>query len=649
MTANEIRQKFIDFFKSQPRNHKEIPSSSLVPENDPTSLFTSSGMQPLIAYLLGEKHPLGTRLVDSQKCFRSQDIEEIGDNRHTTFFEMLGNWSLGDYFKKEQLPWIFEFLTGELGLDPKRLYVTVFEGNKSVSKDTESIKIWKEIFAGGGIDAEEGKRIFPYPATKNWWSRSGEPENMPAGEPGGPDSEVFFDFGENLKLHEKSPFNKQKCHPNCDCGRFMEIANSVFMQYQKQSDGNLMELPKKNVDFGGGLERMVAVTNNNPDVFQTDLFLPIINILENFSNKKYNVNQEETKAMRIIADHIRASVMIMGDGVRPSNKLQGAVLRRLITKIISNANTILEIKNKIIKEIAVIVIDIYKNSYPSVFENKDEILFVLDEEEIRLRRSIDQGTKVLQNVYIPQLQTDKKADVLLKNNLDQYKIDYGQFRQTLGGFTSLASVASGTVAFITQTSYGLPTEYSKPLLEPYIKNLDEYNRSFEGINIIHKDLSRTSSKGMFKGGLQDQSEATTKLHTATHLLQQALRTVLGDHVRQKGSHITAERLRFDFSHPTKVTSQEIQKIEVIVNKKIEENLAVSMKIIDLKEAIGDGALTVPGVSYPQKVKVYSIGYFSKEVCGGPHVDFTGSLGTFKIIKEDAAASNVRRIYAILTK
>ncbi len=606
MTHTEVRNKYLEFFKK--RNHKEIPSASLVPENDPTSLFTSSGMQPLITYLLGEKHPLGTRLVDSQKCFRSQDIEEIGDNRHTTFFEMLGNWSLGDYFKKDQLPWIFEFLTKELGLDPKRLYVSVFEGNKSVPKDMESIAIWKGIFNGVGIDASEEERIFVYPAKKNWWSRSGEPENMPPGEPGGPDSEVFFDFGEKLNLHEKSIFRKQKCHPNCDCGRYMEIANSVFMQYQKQSDNSLKELPKKNVDFGGGLERMVAVTNNNPDVFQTDLYSEILKTIEDISGKKYS-DDENKPSMRVIADHLKATTFIALEGIEPDNKKQGYILRRLLRRSAIKLRLLTNLPTTQHQFLPIVesVLNTYKNT--PYFNNIDidSIKDLIGPELLKFTKSLDKGLREVQK----------------HTNID------------------------GKIAFDLYQTYGFPLEITAELFAQKGQKIDI--RQFESEFNDHRNLSRTAAKGMFKGGLQDQSEVTTKLHTATHLLQQALRAVLGIHVHQKGSNITAERLRFDFSHPQKLTADEIKKVEELINKKIEENLAVSMKIMDLKEAIDKEALTVPDAKYPEKVKVYFVGKFSKEVCGGPHVNFTGSLGTFKIIKEDAAASNVRRIYAVLTK
>ncbi len=605
MTHQELRKKFIDFFTTKPRNHKLIPSAPLVPENDPTSLFTSSGMQPLINYLLGETHPSGTRLVNSQKCFRSQDIEEVGDNRHTTFFEMLGNWSLGDYFKKEQLPWIFEFLTKELCLDPQRLYVTVFEGDKSVSKDTESIAIWKEIFSKVGIDAEVGERIFTYPAKNNWWSRSGEPENMPPGEPGGPDSEVFFDFGAQLRIHEKSIYKDQKCHPNCDCGRYLEIANSVFMQYQKQANGSLKELPNKNVDFGGGLERMVAAANDNPDVFQTNLFFPIIEFLVKRLDVQYS-EEKMAQRLRVIADHIKAAIFLINDGVNPSNKQHGYILRRLLRRAAVKLELIKKDSMVLLPELVEVVMGIYEdtNYFNKPTGNKSYI-----------------STQVIQS-------------------------EINQFKKTLNkGLKEIEKInqINGKSAFDLYQTYGFPLEITTELFEEKRQHIDkdQFRDEFKK----HQDLSRTAAKGMFKGGLQNHSDITTKLHTATHLLQQALRTVLGNHVRQKGSNITVERLRFDFSHPSKITDEEIKKVENLVNEKIKENLPVSMKIVPLAEDLKEGALTVPGANYPEKVKVYSVGNFSKEVCGGPHVDFTGSLGEFKIIKEEASGANIRRIYA----
>ena len=617
MTHRELRKKYLDFFQESPRNHQVIPSAPIIPENDPTTLFTSSGMQPLVSFLLGEKHPLGKRLVDSQKSFRAQDINEIGDNRHNTFFEMLGNWSLGDYFKKEQLNWFFTFLTKVLKLDPNKLYVTVYEGDKTVPKDTESIEIWKEIYASVGIDAKvvdspssvsetsaKQGRIFLYPASKNWWSRSGTPDKMPPGEPGGPDSEVFFEF---TQIPHDSKFGK-KCHPNCECGHFLEIGNSVFMQYQKQPDGALTELPNKNVDFGGGLERLISATENNPDIFQSDLFFPVIELLSRLSGKKYSdpINQS---AMRIIADHLKAATFMLAEGLQPGNKQQGYILRRLIRRSVVKMHK-LHLQCSTIEagiQICQVIGQIYNNVYlyPDAKEFSN-ITSTLSEEIKRFEQVLNKGIKLLEK---------------------QSKVD-------------------GKLAFDLLQTYGFPWEFNAELaLERGQKiNFGQFQKEFQK----HQELSRNTSKGMFKGGLQNHSEVITRLHTATHLLQQTLRGILGDHVRQKGSNITVERLRFDFSHPKKLTDQEIREIEKNVNLKIKENLPVSMSISALELALKENALTVPGVVYPTKVKVYSIGSFSKEVCGGPHVDFTGLLGKFKIIKEEAAGSNSRRIYATLT-
>lgn len=599
MKHTQVRQKFIDFF--QKRGHKQIPSAPLVPENDPTTLFTSCGMQPLITYLLGEKHPLGTRIVDSQKSFRAQDIDEIGDNRHTTFFEMLGNWSLGDYFKKEQLPWFFEFLTKELQIPPAKLYVTVFEGNDIVPKDTESILIWKEIFRNVGIDAQEGKRIFSYPVEKNWWSRSGTPDHMPSGEPGGPDSEVFFDFD---TPHD--PRFGKMCHPNCDCGRFLEIGNSVFMQYQKQADGTVKDLPNKNVDFGGGLERLVAVTNNNPDVFQTDLYSDIIATICKVSGKNYSEIENRT-SMRIIADHMKAATFMAAEGLQPSNKQQGYILRRLLRRaavkyhLLTNSSST---EQDLLPTIDSVIKTYADTSYFKNITNQS-LQDIIGAEIFRFTQSLSKGMKEIQKI----------------------------------------SQVDGKIAFDLYQTYGFPLEITVELFAQKGQKIDI--AQFETEFNKHRELSRTASKGMFAGGLADQSDATTQLHTATHLLQQSLRETLGDHVRQKGSNITAERLRFDFSHSSKLSDEEIKKVENLVNEKISDNIPVSMKTESLTEALEEHALTVAGASYPDKVKVYSIGSFSKEVCGGPHVDFTGRLGTFKIIKEEAAATSIRRIYAIL--
>ncbi|MBI4067370.1 alanine--tRNA ligase [Candidatus Gottesmanbacteria bacterium] len=612
MTGKEVRQKYLDFFKESPRNHKEIPSASLVPENDPTTLFVGSGMQPLIPYLLGEAHPLGTKLVNSQKSFRAQDIEEIGDNRHTTFFEMLGNWSLGDparnashsdaggYFKKEQLPWFFEFLTKVLGLNPKRLYVSVFEGNEIVPKDTESIEIWKGIFRNVGIEAKEGERIFSYGVEKNWWSRSGVPDRMPPGEPGGPDSEVFFEFS-SLK-HD--PKFGEKCHPNCDCGRFLEIGNSVFMQYQKQSDGSFQELPQKNVDFGGGLERLVAVSENRSDIFSVDLYQPLIKEIEKMTDKSYK-DAVNKPSMRIIVDHIKAATFLIADGIMPSNKEQGYVARRLLRRAAVKMHFLMGgfEPRPDFSAIVESVKAMYQGIYFDNNTGEGKIEEIIDEEMNKFAKSLGKGLKILESI--------QKADA--------------------------------KVAFDLYQSYGFPLEITKEILQIKGQRIDEeeFRREFE----IHKNLSRSTSSGMFRGGLADHSEQVVKLHTATHLLQQALREVLGKHVRQKGSHITAERLRFDFTHPKQLKVEEVEKVVKVVNEQIQKDLKVDMKILPLKDAISNGALYVEGEKYPEKVKVYSVGNFSKEICGGPHVVSTKALGYFKIFKEESLGSGIRRIYA----
>lgn len=586
----------------------EIPSAPLVPENDPTTLFISAGMQPLISNILGQPHPAGKRLVDSQKAVRLQDIDEVGDNRHTTFFEMLGNWSLGDYFKKDQLTWIFEFLTKELGLDKENLYVSVFEGSKDVPKDEESVKIWKNL----GIAKD---RIYYYDAKKNWWSRAGEPEKMPAGEPGGPDSEVFYDFGKALKIHENSSFRHEICHPNCDCGRFLEIANSVFMQYQKQEDGSLVELKQKSVDFGGGLERLTAATIGNPDIFRTDLFLPVIKIIEEVCGKIYSgPNTEETRAIRIIADHIKAAVMMMADGVLPSNKTQGYVLRRLVRRaMLYGRNLGLAKDFSYVKKLVLPVAQIYGDAYPAVTDKTPEIELILTEEAMRFGKTLERGLSEIEKM--PEL--------------------------------------TGKLAFTLYESYGFPWEMTEEIAVLRGQKIDKAQFAEEFKK--HRELSRTAAAGMFKGGLADHSIETTRLHTATHLLHEALHRVLGEHISQKGSNITVERLRFDFSHPAKLTDEEIKKLEKMVNEKIKENLPVSFEILEKNQAVISGARAFFGERYSEKVKVYTVGdkekntVFSREICGGPHVAFTGELGSFKIIKEESAGSGVRRIYATLSQ
>lgn len=570
LTSNEVKEKYLKFFEK--KGHVIIPPAPLVLENDPTTLFTSSGMQPLVPYLMGQKHELGTRLVDSQPSIRLQDIDEVGDNRHTTYFEMLGNWSLGDYFKEEQLPWIWEFLTEELGLSKEKLYVSVFEGDKDVSEDTESFNIWKKL----GVSEDH---IFEYGVKKNWWSRSGIPDQMPVGEIGGPDSEIFFDFGENLKLHENSEFKSEKCHPNCDCGRFLEIDNSVFIQYIKNADGSLSELPQKNVDFGGGLERITAALNNDPDVFKTDIFWPIIEKLEKVTGKRY---VDEKKNFRIIADHLRASEALISAGVVPSNKMHGYILRRLIRRIATKIDNL----NKIT-------------------DNK----VILDEVN-KFKVSLDKGLKEINKVE---------------------KI-------------------TGKIAFDLYQSYGFPLELTVELFEEKGQKVDleEFKKEFEK----HKDASRSTSKGMFRGGLEDHSEETTKLHTATHMLHASLRKVLGDSVSQKGSHITAERLRFDFSYPEKLTDEQVEKVIGLINKNIDADLPVSFVETTPEEAIKKGALHFFAEKYGEKVKMYTIGsdkdYFSREICGGPHITSTKLLGRARMIKQEKIGSGVIRIYVGLS-
>jgi len=626
MTAKELRQKYLDFFKS--KEHTIIPSASLIPENDSTTLFTSSGMQPLVSYLLGEKHPGGKRLVDIQKSFRSEDIEEVGDSRHDTFFEMIGNWSLGDYFKEEQLNWIYSFLIDELKIDPNRLYATVFCGDDSIGigRDTESVEILKKIFAKYDIEAKDidsaekngmqGGRIFYYDAKKNWWSRSGLPADMPIGEPGGPDSEIFYDLGADLHKHENSVFKDQPCHLNCDCGRFIEIGNNVFMEFRKTADG-FEKLQQKNVDFGGGLERIAMALQGTDNVFETDLFLHIINKIEFLTGKKYRENKV---AFEIIADHIKAATFIMGDdkGIAPSNTDQGYIVRRLIRRAIRYGNH-LGIKDDTwylakdeswTKEVAKIIIHDYKDEYPELDRNANFIIENLKEEEAKFRKTLERGLREFEKI---------------KGNIN------------------------GKTAFDLYQSYGFPIEMTEEIVKS--KNMKVDVDGFKTELEKHQELSRTASAGKFKGGLADAGEETVKLHTAAHLLLTALRKVLGDHVTQKGSNITAERLRFDFAQPEKMTAEQIAEVEKLVNEAIEKKLPVKFEEMSLDEARKYGAMGVFESKYGERVKVYIIGegddIFSKEICGGPHVENTGILGKFRIVKEESSGAGVRRIKAVL--
>jgi alanyl-tRNA synthetase len=628
MTAQEIRKAYLEFFTE--RGHKVIPRALLVPYNDPTTLFTGSGMQPLIPYLLGEPHTEGTRLVDSQTCLRAQDIEEVGDNRHTTFFEMLGNWSLGDYFKREQIPWLYEFLTDKVGLDPSRLYVTCYSGNQDlgIPKDEESALIWKELFAKRYLEAvtadigseadgyERGikpaERIFFYDGSKNWWSRAGAEADTPVGDPCGPDTEVFFEF-EHIQHDTKWGPN---CHPNCDCGRFIEIANSVFMAYKRTEQG-FEPLAKPNVDFGGGLERIAVAAIDDPDVFKISLLKPIIDQLETISGKNYD---SHTESMRVIADHLRAATFLAVDGVTPSNKEQGYVMRRLVRRAIRFAFE-LGVEQNFMQQVVPVITDLYKDDFPDVAERRDQVLETLAKEEKIFRQTLRKGIN--------------------------------EFRRLAG------HELTGEVIFKLYDTYGFPVELSKE--EAFKREIDlakDADQEFDQLMTEQRERSQTASKGVFKGGLGGHTLQHKKYHTATHLMYQALRDVLGDHVVQNGSNITEERLRFDFSHPDKMTPEQIKQVEDIVNEQIQKDLKVSFDEYPTKVAIEEkGALGQFGDRYGDTVKVYKMiadgadKPFSFEICGGPHVDHTLQLAEggkhFKILKEESSSAGIRRIKAVL--
>ncbi len=615
ITPNQLRQKYLDYYLD--KGHIIIPSSPIVPQNDPTTLFTSAGMQPLLPYFLGEPHPLGTRIVNSQRCFRSEDIEAVGDNRHTTYFEMLGNWSFGDYFKNEQLRWFFKFLTQELGLEPQKLYVTVYAGNPEIAvpKDIESIEIWQELFKEAGIDTQvvsdaakqglQNGRIFYY-EDSNWWSRSGAPQNMPVGEPGGPDSEVFYDFGEDRKIHELSVYNHQACHVNCDCGRFLEIGNSVFMQYKKIETG-FEPLPKKNVDFGGGFERILAVLNNDPDIFTTTIFLPLIQKLETIFEQSYHQEPKVQPIYRTIADHLRAVVMLASDGVEPDNKEQGYFSRRLLRRSMRYARRLGK-EEPFLSKLVPLVAKIYEEPYPEILKKQKQIQHIVETEERQFVQTLNRALKA--------------------------------FNRLVKGKT-----LSGKQAFYIYETHGLPLELIKEMAADQGVVLDI--EGFKKEQLWHQEQSRKGAEQKFKGGLADHSEAVTRLHTATHLLHQTLRQVLGTHVHQVGSNITDQRLRFDFTHQEKLTDEEIKTVEALVNQQIEAKLPVNFEIKPLDEALNTGALAFFGERYPEKVKVYTMGEFSKEICGGPHVTNTSELGKFKLGKQEAVGTGKRRIYGYL--
>ena len=624
MNTQEIRNEYLKFFEA--RGHKITARAPLVLKDDPTTLFTGSGMQPMIPYLLGQPHPDGKRITDSQTCIRAQDIDDVGDNRHTTFFEMLGNWSMGDYFKDQQIEWIAEFLFDVVGLDPRKVYVSCYIGNEKygIPRDDQAIELWTKIFADRGIDAKvveigsaengdtlgmQGGRIFLYDGKENWWSRNGNEENTPVGDPCGPDSEMFYDFGE--AAHDPS-FGEP--HPASDSGRFMEIGNNVFMAYKKVAEDTFELLDKPNIDHGSGLERIAAAKLDNPDVFRISLMWPIIEKLQTLSKKEY---ESHTESMRVIADHLRAATFLAVDGCVPSNKEQGYVMRRLLRRAIRFSFD-LGIEQNFLQEIVPVIADLYENDFPEVKSNREEIIAVLVKEEKAFRQTLRKGLK----------QMEKFADT---------------------GIT-------GDELFTLYDTYGFPVELStEEALKQGIELPDDWRAQFDAKMDEQRNRSRTAVKGEFKGGLGGDSLQHRKYHTATHLLQSALREVIGPVFQQHGSNITEERLRFDFNFDRKVTREELDRAEELVNGWIAEDLPVSFKMYPTQEALDMGAIGPFGERYDTEVKVYQMGegdnIASLEICGGPHVEHTGQLAEdgkkFKITKEESSSAGIRRIKAIL--
>jgi len=638
-SSEEIRKAFFDFMKEAPRLHVEIPNISLVPVNDPTILFTNSGMFPLVPYLSGEPHPKGKRLCNFQRSFRSapKDIAEIGDNRHTSMFEMMGNWSLGDYFKEKQIPWVFELFTKHFGLDPRRIYVSVWGGDEIVARDDISIQLWKETFAKHGIEAEFSEditripktleesnqfkyRIFPYGKSDNWWQRGEAP-----GELGGPSSELFYDLGEIA-------IKQDEYHINDDSGRFIEIGNSVFMEYKLDENLNWQKLEQRNVDFGGGFERVVMCAQNKTDIFETDIYQPIIEKIAEISDKEYKTNGKEneyTASFRILADHGRASTFLIADGVIPANKDQGYILRSLIRRMIRTSKK-LEIDGSFTREIAVAVVNRMKDSYPHLVENESAIYNELEKEELKFVKTLDRGLKELQK------------------------------------YTGIGSKITGKDAFFIYETYGFPIEMIiEEISSPNVNDpgdlsdsdIEKITSEFEEELKKHKEQSRIGAERKFKGGLADQSAKTTALHTTHHLLLAALQKVLGNHVKQRGSNITSERLRIDFSHNEKLSEGELNEITELVNRYIQSNLSIEKKVMPKAEAEKIGAEMEFGKSYGDLVTVYFIKdndtdeIISKEFCGGPHVDSIDAIremGRFLIMKEESSGAGIRRIKATLT-
>ncbi len=591
LTSESLREMFLNFFKE--KEHKIIPSASLIPENDPSVLFTTAGMHPLVPYLLGEKHPEGTRLTDVQKCVRTGDIDEVGDSSHCTFFEMLGNWSLGDYFKEEMIPWSYEFLTSEkyLGIPVENLAVTVFEGDEDAQRDEESASYWQKA----GISKD---RIFYLPKKHNWWI---------AGNVGpcGPDTEMFIDRG--------TPKCSPNCSPACDCGKYLEIWNDVFMQFEKLPDGTYKKLKQRNVDTGMGLERTLSILNGVKTVYDTDVFEDAKLEIERLTGKKYDESEDVQKAFRIILDHVRTATFMLGDtkGITPSNVDQGYVLRRLIRRAIRYGKQI-DLPTNALSEIAVKFVEKYKNVYPELLQNKDKIIEELNKEEGKFSKALTDGIKEF-NKVIKYVQGD---------------------------------IFPGKTAFRLFDTFGFPIEMTVELAKEngFKVDVEGYENAFKA----HREKSQIGSEQKFKGGLAEQTATTQRLHTATHLLNAALKVVLNDNnVNQRGSNITSERLRFDFSFGRKLTPEEIKAVEDWVNEAISSNAKVVMEEMTIDEAKAQGAVGVFENKYGERVKVYTMGKYSKEICGGPHAEYLGELKKFKIIKEEASSAGVRRIKAII--
>lgn len=589
LTGDELRKKWINFFEK--RGHKPISSASLIPENDPTVLFTTAGMHPLVPYLLGQPHPAGKRLCDAQKCVRTGDIDEVGDAAHCTFFEMLGNWSLGDYFKKEMVPWSYEFLTKELGIPSDRLAVTVFEGDADCPRDDETAALWEAC----GIKKEN---IYYLGKKHNWWG--------PAGQTGpcGPDTEMFFDTGK--------PKCCDTCSPACDCGKYVEVWNDVFMQFNKNADGTFSPLAQKNVDTGMGLERALMNVQGLKSVYDTDVFVPIVNKIKELSGSAADTD-ESLKAVRVVADHIRTATFIIGDerGVTPSNVDQGYILRRLLRRAI-RFGTSLGLKAGDYSAVAAVVVDEYKDVYPELAVARDKIIHEIDEEQERFSRTLENGIKEFEKLckYI-------QGDTI-----------------------------NGKSAFRLYDTYGFPLEMTVEMAKErgFKVDIDGFNARFEE----HRNLSHAGAEQRFKGGLADTGELTARLHTATHLMHRALKEVLNDpNVNQRGSNITPERMRFDFSFGRALTPEEIKAVEDKVNAAIKADVPVTCEEMTVDEAKAAGAVGLFASKYGEKVKVYTMGEFSKEICGGPHAARTGELGHFRIVKEQSSSAGVRRIKAVL--